>query len=119
MLESALRSILLFQKALLEDPRYKALKQAEANMEEDEEAKRLSAELGRNNEEYDRTCRYYGDNSAQAKKAYQAFYQSKLTLDSLSVVQEYQRCYNQLHFVFIEADSLIFGPFRGRKGCAK
>ena len=119
MLEQTLRSIIAFEKAIAEDPRTLVLKQAEAKMMEDPQAKALSSEKDRKNEIYEEKCRLFGEESQEAKQAYSELYHVKCELDELPVVKEYQRAYNALHLVFFEVDQIVFGPFRNKKGCAQ
>lgn len=117
MREDTLRSIDAFLEALRQDPRYLDLKAKEKAMVSDPLAKDLSSQKDRKNELYEEKCRFFGEDSNEAKKAYMDLYKTKCELDELPVVKEYQQAYNALHLTYVELDQLLFSPFRNKRRC--
>lgn len=119
MLDLTLRKIAAFHDALLLDPRYVALKASEEAMMKDESAQRLSQEKDRLNEIYNENCRLFGEDNEKTKESYHALYETKCALEALPSVAAYQAAYSDLHFVILEIDDILIGPFRSKRRCAK
>ena len=119
MLSRLLNAIDAFVRASREDPRAINLSFAEKEMEQDEEAVKAGKIMHQKEETYQEAIKYYGENSKQASSSLKELYEAKSKLDSLPSVKAYQQAYNELHFAYIEADDIIFGPFREKRRCHK
>ena len=112
MSEATYRSLLALVSALREDPRALELAEAEATLSSNQEAKALSAEKDRKNEIFQEKCRFFGEDSKEAKTAYHELFEAKKALDSLPVSRAYQEAYNALHFTIVRIDEILFGAYR-------
>lgn len=117
MNERTYASLLLLKEAMLSDPRYLKLKEAEEALSKDEKAVALSKEKDALTEAYEDARFHYGEESALAKEAWHNLYIKKKELDELPVSEAYRKAYASLSSLYRELDSLLFSPYREKTRC--
>ena len=112
MQEATHRCLLDLVSAFGADPRFTHLREVERELSINQEALDLAKEKDRKNEILQEKCRFFGEDSAEAKAAYSALFETKKALDSLPISQQYQAAFNEVHFLVIRIDDLLFGEYR-------
>ncbi len=114
MEEKIIKELQTLKASIDNDERLLRLSELEAKLAEDEEVKRLSKRLKKEEEAYSFALSTYGKNSEETKKAQLALFEAKKELDSLPLVKEYNEAYIAVRDLYMQIDDIIFSPFRRR-----
>ena len=117
MNERTYRALLTLKDAIHNDPRFAKLKEAEAALNQDEQAIALSKEKDRLTDVYEDALFHYGESSERAKDAWHNLYIRKKELDELPVSEAYRKAYVPLAKIYRELDLVLFSPYREKTKC--
>ena len=94
--------------ALKDDPRIKALEEAEEKMNNNEEVIALAYQKDLACSLYSDALNHFSEDSPEVKKAQKELYEKKLALDNHPLVREYLEAYKKVRELYIELNDTLF-----------
>ena len=99
------------KESLQNDPRILLLNEKEDAMSNDEEAMKLCYKKDIANDEYVEMLRLFPEDSQEVKKAREKFYFTKKEFESLQVVKDYLKAYQDIRLLYEEINEILFKDF--------
>ena len=117
------RTLLYLEKlkqAIAEDRRFALLDELDEQVQADEEAKRLSADMSAAAEEYSTAVGRYEKASEEAKQKLKILAEAQQKLNSYPLVDQYNKAYREVSGLYLSINDILFGdvnkyPFGGAR----
>lgn len=117
MNEATIKSLYDLAEAMENDPRTRALFEAEKKLEASPKSAELATKARVTREEYLKRRLELGEEDEATKVALHQFYLAKKELDLDPLSREYSILFHEVNQIYRELDEILFGPFREKKRC--
>lgn len=101
------------KKEMDNDPRFIRLKELEEIMNNDEEVIALAYKKDLISNEYNDALKFYKEDSIEVNNAREKFIKIKDELNALPAVKNYLEAYNEIRFLLVEVNNILFSDFKG------
>ena len=88
------------KEGIAKDPRVIKLNELDQKLSSDEEAMKLSYQKDLMSTYYEDAIKHFGEESKEAKEAQKKLYEAKYKLDSLQIVKEYNKAYQEVRLLY-------------------